>query len=168
MNSINSAPSWYVVQTKPGQEKKVIFYLTQKGITTYAPETETYAYKGLKKHKKIKPLFPSYIFARCESKKVYTVCWTEGVKKVLWKNTQPHPVSDELVHALRSLARKNGIIRPQKFKKHNLVTIKSGPFKNTQALFDHWDSDEERVCLLLNLIHAQMRVSVPASLVEIA
>jgi transcription antitermination factor NusG len=159
---------WYVVQTKPSQEKKVIFYLTQKGITTYAPETETYVYKGLKKHRKIKSLFPSYIFAQCESNKVYTLCWTKGVKKVLWKNTQPEPVPDELVQALRSLAHQDGLIKPQKFKKHDLVTIKSGPFKDIQALFDHWDSDSERVCLLLKMVNAQMRVTVPASLVEIA
>jgi len=46
------------------------------------------------------------------------------------------------------------------------VRIKSGPFKDILAIFDHWVSDKERVCLLLNLINAQIRVIVPTSLVE--
>ena len=77
---------WYAVQTKPGQEKKAVFHLTRKGITTYAPETETYVYKGLRKYKRTKSLFPSYIFARCARNHVYALCWTKGVKKVLGKN----------------------------------------------------------------------------------
>ena len=96
------------------------------------------------------------------------MCWTRGVKKVLWKNTQPHPVPDDLIESIRSLASKDGLIRPQKFKRDTLVRIKSGPFRDIQALFDHWESDKERVCLLLKMVNAQMRVSVPASLVEIA
>ncbi len=39
--------NWYVVQTKSNQEEKVIFYLTQKGISTYSPKIKGYIYKGL-------------------------------------------------------------------------------------------------------------------------
>ena len=158
---------WYAVQTKPGQEEKVVFHLTQKGITTYFPKTQVYIYRGLRKYKRIKSLFPNYIFAWCERKRVYQLCWTRGVKKVLWKNTQPHPVSDELINSIRSLAGKDGLIRPKQFKTNDTVRIKSGPFKNISALFNHWESDKERVCLLLNAMNAQIKVSVPASLVEI-
>jgi transcriptional antiterminator RfaH len=160
--------NWYVVQTKPRQEEKVLFFLNQKGINTYFPKIQTHIYKGLKKHKKIKPLFPNYLFANCERKKINQVCWTRGVKKVLWKNTQPQPIADELIYSIKSLAGKDGLIRQKRYKKNDLVTIKSGPFKGIQALFDHWESDGERICLLLNLINAQIRVAVPASVVEVA
>ena len=159
---------WYAVQTKPCQVEKVIFYLTQKGITTYFPKTQACIYKGLKEYKKTKSLFPNYIFAQCEREKVYQVCWTRGVKKVLWENTQPQPVPDALIDSIKSLANRDGLIRPKRFKKNEAVTIKSGPFKDIQALFDHWESDKERVCLLLNLIHAQIKVSMAASLVKVA
>jgi len=46
--------------------------------------------------------------------------------------------------------------------------IISGPFKDIEALFNHWDSDKERVCLLLNLLNAQIRVMVPAAVVAAA
>ncbi len=160
--------SWYVVQTKPNQEEKVIFYLSQKGITTYFPKTEICIYKGLKGYKKIKPLFPSYIFARCERKEIYYICWIRGVKKVLWENTKPEPISDELIYSIKHLETKDGLIRKEKFKKNDLVRIRSGPFKDILAVFDYWASDKERVCLLLNLINAQIRVALPASVVEMA
>ena len=165
---MHTIKNWYVVQTKPCQEKSVAFHLAQNGIATFLPKTETYCYKGLRKHKKTKPLFPSYIFARCERKKIYMVCWTRGVRKVLWGNTQPQPVSDELVHSIKSLANKDGLVRPKRYKKNDAVTITSGPFRDMLALFDRWDSDKDRVCLLLKAIHVQVKVSVPVSLVESA
>jgi len=160
--------SWYAVQTKPRQEEKVLFFLKQKGFNTYFPKIQTYIYKGLKKYKKIKPLFPNYLFVKCERKKINQVCWTYGVKKVLWKNTQPQPIAAELISSIRSLAGKDGLIRKRNYKKNDLLRIKTGPFKGVEALFDHWESDGERVCLLLNLINAQIKVAVPASVVEVA
>ncbi|KPJ68480.1 MAG: hypothetical protein AMJ45_02265 [Syntrophobacter sp. DG_60] len=165
---MNVQNNWYVIQTKPSQEEKVIFYLTQKGINTYFPRTQTYIYKGLKRYKKIKPLFPSYVFAQCERKEVCHLCWTRGVKKVLWENTRPQPIAEELIYSIESLASKDGLIRPNRFKKNDLVMIKSGPFKDILAIFDHWESDKQRVCLLLNLINVQIRVSLPASVVAMA
>lgn len=159
---------WYVVQTKPNQEERVIFYLRRKRINTYFPKTQVYIYKWLKRCKKTKALFPGYIFAQCERKEVYHLCWTKGVRKVLWENTKPHPISKELIYSIKSLASKDGLIRKETFKKNDLVRIKSGPFKEILAIFEHWESDRERVCLLLNLINAQVRVSLPASVVVMA
>jgi len=90
------------------------------------------------------------------------------VRKVLWENMKPEPVSDELIFSIKSLASKDGLVRPKKFKKDDLVVIKTGPFKDLLAVFDHWESDKERVCLLLKLINMQLKVSLPASLVETA
>lgn len=159
---------WFVVQTKPSQEEKVVFYLNQKGIHTYLPKTESCFFKGLVEYKKTKPLFTGYVFAWCEKKMVCRLCWTKGVKKVLWENTTPEPIPDELIAAVKSLAGKDGLIKHRKYKPNELVKIKGGPFKDLPALFDHWESDKERVCLLLKVINAQIKVSVPASLVEAA
>ena len=161
--------NWFVVQTKPCEERKVSFYLIQKRIETYLPKTEIHIYKGLRRAKKIKPLFPSYIFVRCEREKVYSVCWTKGVKKVLWNNTDPQPIPDDLIHSIKSLANKDGLIKqPKRYKPNDLVKITSGPFKDNFARFDHWESGKERVCLLLNTISAQIKVSMPAALMEVA
>ncbi|WAC06795.1 MAG: hypothetical protein OS130_11110 [Thermodesulfobacteriota bacterium] len=163
--------SWFVVYTKPGQEKAVALHLKRKGIETYVPEIETHIYNGLKKIKKTKSLFPNYLFAWCERKNVTQIFWTSGVKKVLWENNAPQPIADELILSIRSLTDNDGLIRPARwgtYQKHDPVSITSGPFKDRYALFDHWESDKGRVCLLLNLLNAQIRVTVPAALIRAA
>ena len=121
--------NWYVTQTKPCQENKAAFNLRQKDIAVYLPMTQVYVYKNLKKYKKTKPLFPGYIFARVEKNRVHQLCWTSGVKKVLWENTNPKPISDDLIHSLKSLAAKDGLITPRCFKPNDVVRIKSTPLK---------------------------------------
>ena len=144
-------------------------HLKHKEIETYVPKIETYTYIGLKKIKKTKSLFPNYLFALCERKNVPQVCWTRGVKKVLWENNAPQPIADELIVSLKSLTSSDGLLRRwAKYQKHDRVLITYGPFKDLYALFDHWESDQERVCLLLNLLNAQIRVTMPAALVAVA
>jgi len=160
---------WYIIQTKPWQEEKALFFLKQKGIHAYRPKMETYFYRGIKAIKKEKSLFPNYIFTKCEPDKLYDVCWTWGVKKVLWRNDLPVPISDELVRSISLLEDKDGIIRKksvQGLKKDDIVRIKAGPFRDLLAIFDHWDSDMERVCLLIDLVSTMARVHVPAYVIE--
>lgn len=159
----------YVINTKPGQEERVAFHLGQKGIATYFPRTEGYVYRGLKKVRRTKALFPNYLFAWCEKSAVAQLCWTTGVKRVLWENSAPRPVPESLVAAIRSLEQEDGLVRPPKhYRVNDLVMIKAGPFKDLCGLFDHWESDSARVCVLLRLVNAQIRVSVPAALVGAA
>jgi len=168
---IKPQKSWFVVHTKPGQEENVEKHIKRKGLETYLPKIETWTYNGLKKIKKTKSLFPNYFFTRCARKNVTRVCWIRGVKKVLWENNSPQPIGDELIFSLKSLTSDEGLIRPARwdtYRKHDRVLITSGPFKDLYALFDHWESDKERACLLLKLLNAQIRVTVPAALVAAA
>lgn len=160
---------WYIVQTKPWQEEKALFFLDQKGIYTYRPKMETYVYRGLRAIRREKSLFPNYIFARCEPNDVHLICWTWGVKKVLWRNDLPVPISDDLVNSIRLLEDRDGIIRKksvQDLKKNDIVKIKSGPFRDLLGIFDHWDSDRDRVCILINLVNTVAKVHVPIAVIE--
>lgn len=160
---------WYIVQTKPWEEEKALFFLNQKGIYTYRPRMEAYFYRGMKVIKREKSLFPNYVFVRCNENELSTACWTWGVKKVLWRNDLPVSVSDELVESIRLLEDKDGVIKKRKvqeLKRNDIVKIKSGPFRDLLAIFDHWDSDMERVCLLIDLVNTVARIHVPAHVVE--
>ncbi len=160
---------WYIVQTKPWQEEKALFFLEQKGIFTYRPKIEAYFYRGIMAIKKEKSLFPNYLFIRCNEEALSTACWTWGVKRLLWRNDLPVSISDGLIESIRLLQDKDGIIRKrsiQEFKRNDIVKIRSGPFKDLLAIFDHWDSDTERVCLLIDLVNTMARIHVPAYVIE--
>ena len=160
---------WYIVQTKPWQEEKALFFLEKKGIHTYRPRMETYSYRGIRAIKREKSLFPNYIFIRCREDYIADACWTWGVKKVLWRNDLPVAISEELVNSVMILEDKDGVIRKtklQELKKNDVVKIRSGPFRDLLAIFDHWDSDMERVCLLVDMINTVARIHVPVSVIE--
>jgi Transcription termination factor nusG len=58
----SNIPAWYIVYTKPSQEKKVADYFSQKNIEHYCPMKKIKPqYSGLLKTT-CEPLFPSYVF----------------------------------------------------------------------------------------------------------
>ena len=161
--------NWYIVQTKPWQERKAEYFLRQKNIDVYRPKMEVSVYKGIKVLKKEKTLFPNYLFVRCKKEGLWDVFWTWGVKKVLWKNDLPTPISDELVESIRALEDEDGMIRKSKvyeFRKGECIRISSGPLKDVIAIFDYWDSDRKRACLLIDLANTYAKLHISADLLE--
>ncbi|MDP3016772.1 MAG: transcription termination/antitermination NusG family protein, partial [Deltaproteobacteria bacterium] len=62
---------WFVIQTKPGDEHRVETHLLNQKIEIFLPLLEIHQYSSGKMIQKIKPLFPSYIFARLDLKVHY-------------------------------------------------------------------------------------------------
>ena len=58
--------SWYVVQTKPGNEYRVETNLSNQEIEVFLPLLETFQHSSGKMIQKIKPLFPNYLFAKLD------------------------------------------------------------------------------------------------------
>ncbi len=56
---------WYVVYTKPRREKKLADYACQYNINYYLPLVESERVYKYRKVKFTKPLFPGYIFVKC-------------------------------------------------------------------------------------------------------
>ena len=54
--------SWYVVNTKPHSEFKVINYLNSKNITVFMPKLLVSRSHARQVKKVLRPLFPSYFF----------------------------------------------------------------------------------------------------------
>ena len=159
---------WYVVQSKPREEERALFYLKEKGFDTYLPRMEVVSVRKLKNMKTEKPLFPGYLFCRFnkEDDILAQVRWTRGVKNLLPESVNPIPVEDEVVKAIQSLQQKDGVIRKQKLGKKDRIRITRGPMKDILGVFDHWSSDQGRVKVLLNFINYQASVELHHSLIE--
>ena len=54
--------NWYVVNTKPHNEFKVINYLNSKNITIFMPKLLVSRSHARQVKKVLRPLFPSYFF----------------------------------------------------------------------------------------------------------
>jgi transcriptional antiterminator RfaH len=70
------------------------------------------------------------------------------------------PIDDALIAAIRRRVERNAIapaLRPGE-----VVSIDQGPFKGLDAIFKAYQ-DEQRVLLLIELLHRQLTVSAPVS-----
>src|SRR3972149_4414313 len=94
---------WYVVQTKPANEYRVETNLVKQKIEVFLPKYESYQYAVVGESvRKIRPLFPNYLFARLDlDTHYYKVKWTRGVSKILGNATNPVPVSEKVIHTIR-------------------------------------------------------------------
>ena len=154
--------SWYVVQTKSGDEHRVETHLLNQEIEIFLPLLETHQYCSGKMVQRIKPLFPNYLFARLDLKlHYYKVKWTRGVSKILGTGDGPIPISGEVVQRIREKVGKDNLVKlEEEWKEGDIVQITSGPFKELMGIFQKKMSDNGRVRILLSLIGVDIPVQI--------
>lgn len=160
--------TWFVVQTNPREEEKALRGLMEKGFEIFFPRIKVVRYWRLKPAEAVRPLFPSYLFARFTHPRDYPyVLWTRGVKRVVGAGDEPVPVPDEVIETIRDQMDDDGLVRVgRRLKPRDMVRIKSGPFKGLLALFERELDDNGRVEILLQVLGFQARVQLHESLLE--
>jgi len=159
---------WYVIQTKPQKEEDARSYLSTRGVEIFNPLMEVFSPRYGRMGKRVKPLFPGYIFGKFDLDQHYPlVRWARGVRKVLGSGGYPSPISEEAVDLIKRRVDENGIVkRSQSFMINDVIKITSGPLKDLLGIFERWVSDSERVRILLNLVGYQPTLEVHYSMIE--
>ena len=158
---------WYVVQSKPREEERALYFLERKNLQAYLPRMEVVNIRGCRSVMKQRPLFPGYLFCRFgPEKSLAHVCWTKGVAKILPESVSPMPISEDIIAAIRDLEQKDRIIRKKPLENNDRIRIAGGPMKHILGIFDHWTSEQGRVRVLLNFINYQASVELHHSFVE--
>jgi len=154
--------SWYVVQTKPGNEHRVETNLSNQEIEAFLPLLETFQHSSGKMIQKIKPLFPNYLFAKIDiDVHYYKVKWTRGVSKILGNGDGPISISGKVVETIKERTGKDNLVKLEEgLEEGTLVQFTSGPFKDLMGVFDKKMSDGKRVRVLLSLIGVDVPVQV--------
>ena len=154
--------SWFVVQTKPGNEHRVETNLSHQEIEAFLPLLETFQYTQGKLVQKIKPLFPNYLFAKLDIEAhYYKVKWTRGVSKILGVGSEPIPISEKVIRTIKERMGESNLVRlDDGLVQGAVVQFTSGPFKDLMGVFDKKMSDGKRVRVLLNLIGVDVPVQV--------
>jgi len=153
---------WYVVQTKAGDEHRAEINLSNQGIETFLPLFESYQYCQGAIIKKIRPLFPNYLFAKLElDLHYYKVKWTRGVSKILGFGDGPVPISEKVIQTVKERMGKDNLVNlEENWKEGETVQIISGPFKDLRGIFQKKMSDSGRIRVLLSLIGVGIRVQI--------
>ncbi len=155
---------WYVIKTKPKQEKAVFGQLSKAGYEIFLPQIE-----GVHAPK---PLFPSYLFisARLENAEEYRlVKYTRGVNCVLGDSEGPSPISTLVVDELKCRTRDGQIVSPELlFQAGDTVRVRRGLLKDLIGMIERHYPEEKRVQILFKWWSTSMRAKLRYSDLEAA
>jgi transcription antitermination factor NusG len=160
---------WYVLCTKPRNEKKTAALLEAKNIIVYCP-TQISIKKWSDRKKKIEePLFRSYIFVKMNDYKAESVnvLCTQGAVRFLWVQKKPGIVRDKEIEAIKFFLRSYTNI--QSVDNNSLapgdhVRINSGPFRDQEG--DLIMVRGQKAFLLLNSLGIELHAEIPVLAID--
>ena len=152
--------SWYLIKTKPRQEKIAKQNLENQGYVTFCPIAKI--------NDRIVVLFPGYLFVQLNEKtqKFSPINSTKGVLYFVKFGLNFAKVPTSVVEFIKNNQHitTEKLINLKKFKPGDKVQISDGVFKNWVAIFKCYKPDE-RVILLLNLLGSEQSLSIKKELV---
>jgi transcription antitermination factor NusG len=133
---------WVVLRTQQHREALALHSIAGRGVETYFPV--------IKRGCSTEALFPSYLFARVAlgSDDLLRIRSVPGVAYMLPRGAPAALLPDDLIQALR--ARPAG--RPRPLAHGDRVTIRQGPFRWLDAVFDRHLNASGRVRVLLEFV----------------
>jgi len=127
---------WYVLYTKPRNEKKTALLLEEKGIEVYCPVQEVVKQWSDRKKKVWEPVFRSYVFVQLDQydKGQTEVLETPGAVRFLWWLKKPAAVRTEEIQAIKDFLNdyRGSAISVLMGEGEN-VTVMEGPLKDQQG-----------------------------------
>lgn len=139
---------WYVIYTKPRNEKKVAEKLQQIGITVYCPMVMMVKQWSDRKKKVQVPLFNSYVFVQLAEKERDLVFGVSGVVRYLFWLGKPAVVRDEEITALEEgLKETIASYEVRDIKVGDVLPIPSGPFQGKEGVIKHINKNSLQLIL---------------------
>ena len=159
---------WYLVHTKPRQEKSAQQNLEQQGYQCYFPTLPSEKLRQGLLAVADEPLFPRYLFIRLgqgdSARSWAPIRSTKGVSRLVSFGIEPAKVDDGLIELLRMQEASVQGVPERLFKPGELVCLTEGPFAGVEGVCQMADS-ERRIMVLIELMSKRVAVRVaPASL----
>lgn len=159
---------WYLVHTKPRQEKCALQNLEQQGYQCYLPAIPVEKLRQGSLAVSHEPLFPRYLFIRLglgdTAKSWAPIRSTKGVSRLVCFGTEPARVDESLINFLKE--REAGLqARPEPlFKPNERVLLTEGAFAGIEGIYQMVNG-ERRVMVLIELMSKPVSLQVsPVSL----
>ena len=152
---MNCMKRWYLLKTKPRQEKIAVQNLKNQNYEVYCPWAII--------NKKNVILFPGYLFIHLDSKleNWLPIRSTKGVLNFVKFGLNFAKIPDGVIDFIKDNETQTSekLKNLEKFKPGESIQITDGVFKNCVAIFKSFKSDE-RVILLMNLMGQQQTITI--------
>ncbi len=158
--------NWYLVHTKPRQERCALDNLQCQGYECYFPTMPAEKLRYGKLGVVDQALFPRYLFIRL-GKDPASQSWTpirstKGVSRLVTFGTTPAKVDDALIALLRNQEALFQAEPDHFFKPGERVRIMAGPFIDIEGIYQMADADQ-RVMVLIELMSKQVNIHLAPS-----
>jgi transcriptional antiterminator RfaH len=159
------AMSWYLIHSKPRQEKVALENLERQGYPCYLP---TLRLEKLRRGAVVvsdEPLFSRYLFVQLDtdgSARSWTpIHSTRGVSRLVRFGLEPARVDDALVAFLRQQWAQTGEVK-RLFEPGQRVQVTEGAFAGFEGIFQV-EGGEARAMVLIELLSRPVRLPVAAA-----
>lgn len=165
----NTDRNWFLLTSKPQKDDVAEHHLLNQGYEIYRPLAKRLRTRRGKTVTTIESLFPRYLFIHLDdgvNDNWAPIRSTKGVNGFVRFGNEAARVPDNLILALKSQEQSLGerAIDLDRFHDGDKVIITEGPFIGLDAVFQKYDG-EERVLVLLEILHKQTRLAIsPAQL----
>lgn len=152
---------WYLIQSRPQQAQRAEDNLARQGYQVYYPRYPIERIRRGRRCTSEAALFPNYLFICLDrwSDNWYPIRSTRGVARLVRFGTEPLPVPHGLIDAIRQRIEHRQVTPA--YQPGDRVEITDGPFRGLEAIF-RAQRDDERVILLIELLHRQLEVTASA------
>lgn len=162
---------WYLIHTKPRQEKCALQNLEQQGYVCYLPLLRVEKLHQNSLEVTEEPLFPRYLFSRLDTGN-FAKSWspirsTKGVSRLVSFGSEPAKVDDRLIEMLQVQERAIAIQPQRLFASGERVRLTDGVFAGIEGVYQ-MANGKSRVIVLIELLSKSVQLSVsPANLRKI-
>src|SRR5262245_6447634 len=153
---------WYAIKTKAWQEELAEANLRMIGLDTFNPRLKQKACLFGSRVAVVRPLFPSYIFAKFDvALSQRHVRYTIGVQHIIGFGEGPTPVGEDIIALIKQRIGPDGCVKLEKqLRQGEAIEIVNGPLAGLVGMMEEEISSSERVVVLLSAISYQARALI--------
>lgn len=135
---------WYVVYTKPRNEKKVYEQLCLKGVECYCPCQKTLKQWSDRTKWVEEPLFKSYLFVKIPQteKERIEILETPGVVRFLYWLRKPARVKQSEIEAIQKFLGEYSAVEVISFEPGTKLKVRDGALKGMEGIVDYQTEKE--------------------------
>jgi transcriptional antiterminator RfaH len=166
---VASDTGWSVVNTHAHREQLAINNLNRQGFDAYCPVVVKRVRHARKFTVVQRAMFPGYLFVALDLSRDRwrPILSTYGVRRLICRGERPALLDPAFVDALKAREHDGVIAEPEdQLQIGQSVSMAGGYFEGLTAQIIELNAND-RVTLLLNLLHGQIKATVPTSDVTI-
>lgn len=159
------AGQWFVLHSKPRQEKILAAALDAMQVGCFLPLLRQIRYYGKRRAVVEAPLFPGYVFLRGSLEDAYDADRTRRVAQVIRVADQQH-IHWELENLYLAMSRSAPVQPYAYLKKGVRVEVRAGPFKGLQGIVAG-TAGNCRLVLQVRTLSQAVSLEIDGSLLEV-